>query len=188
MPVDKDDASADSPAARLHAGTLVVQGDGVATVTETGAHTALGKIGKSMASVPPRSSRLHRELTGLVRRVAVLALLTCALAASVFAWREGSWTAGLLVGLTLGMSIIPEEFAVVWTVMLALGAWRLAKAQVLTRQPQAIEALGTVTVLCVDKTGTLTRNHMALVGLHDGEQELSPAGSLPPGGERLLHV
>jgi len=169
MPVDKDSATADSPAARLHAGTLVVQGDGVATVTETGVHTALGKIGQSMASVPPRSSRLHRELTRLVRGVAVLALLTCMLAALVFAWREGSWTAGLLVGLTLAMSIVPEEFAVVWTVMLALGAWRLAQAQVLTRQPQAIETLGTTTVLCVDKTGTLTCNRMEVAALHNGE-------------------
>jgi Ca2+-transporting ATPase len=88
------------------------------------------------------------------------------------------------------MSLIPEEFAVVWTVMLALGAWRLARAQVLTRQPQAIEALGTVTVLCVDKTGTLTRNHMALVGLHDGNHEhpLAPDASLPPAAARLLHA
>ena len=169
MPVDKDGATADSSAGRLHAGTLVVQGDGVATVTETGVHTALGKIGKSIASVPPRSSRLHRELARLVRVVAVLALVTCVLAALVFAWREGSWTAGLLVGLTLAMSIVPEEFAVVWTVMLALGAWRLAQAQVLTRQPQAIETLGTTTVLCVDKTGTLTCNRMVVAALHNGE-------------------
>jgi len=169
IPVDKDGAAPDAPSARLHAGTLVVQGDGVAIVTETGVHTALGRIGKSMASVPPRSSRLHRELTHLVRSVAVLALLICGLAVLVFAWREASWTAGLLVGLTLAMSIVPEEFAVVWTVMLALGAWRLAQAQVLTRQPQAIETLGTTTVLCVDKTGTLTCNRMEVAALHNGE-------------------
>jgi len=169
IPVDKDGAAPNASSARLHAGTLVVQGDGVATVTETGVHTAIGKIGKSMASVPPRSSRLHRELTHLVRAVAVLALMICGGAALVFAWREGSWTAGLLVGLTLAMSIVPEEFAVVWTVMLALGAWRLAQAQVLTRQPQAIETLGTTTVLCVDKTGTLTCNRMEVAALHNGE-------------------
>jgi Ca2+-transporting ATPase len=174
MPVDKDSATAESAAARLNAGTLVVQGDGVATVTETGVHTTLGKIGKSMAAVAPRSSRLHRELGRLVRAVAVLALLTCVLAALVFAWRDGSWTAGLLVGLTLAMSIVPEEFAVVWTVMLALGAWRLAQAQVLTRQPQAIETLGTTTVLCVDKTGTLTCNRMEVAALHNGETEVLP--------------
>jgi Ca2+-transporting ATPase len=146
-----------------------VQGDGIAVVTATGARTTLGRIGGSIASLPLRSSRLHGELKRVVRGVAVLAVLTCLLAAAVFAWRQGSWTAGLLVGLTLAMAIVPEEFAVVWTVMLALGAWRLAQVHVLTRQPQAIEALGTTTVLCVDKTGTLTCNRMEVVALHDGE-------------------
>ena len=173
VPVDKLAAVGEAPAEAasrlLHAGTLVVQGDGVALVTATGVRTALGRIGGSMASLKPRASRLHQELKALVRVVAVVALLTCVFAATVFAWRDGSWTSGLLVGLTLAMSIIPEEFAVVWTVMLALGAWRLAQFKVLTRQPQAIEALGTTTVLCVDKTGTLTCNRMEVVALHDGD-------------------
>jgi len=189
-PIDKDSTAGDPVAARLQAGTLVVQGDGVAIVTETGARTALGKIDRSMAELAPRRSRLHLELTRLVRRVAVLALLTCVLAALVFAWHEGSWTKGLLVGLTLAMSIVPEEFAVVWTVMLALGAWRLAQAQVLTRQPQAIETLGTTTVLCVDKTGTLTCNRMEVAALHDGERgvQRSPGEAVPAGFEVLLRT
>lgn len=187
VPVDKDSTPADVAAARLHAGTLVVQGDGVAIVTETGVHTALGKIGGSMAALAPRGSRLQLELTRLVKGVAVLALLTCLFAAMVFAWHEGSWTRGLLVGLTLAMSIVPEEFAVVWTVMLALGAWRLAQAQVLTRQPQAIETLGTTTVLCVDKTGTLTCNRMEVAALHDGERSAQPVpGEAVPAGFELL--
>lgn len=188
MPVDKD--TGDAQAAALHAGTLVVQGDGVATVTATGVRTALGRIGGSMAGLAPRSSRLHEELTRLVRAVAVLALLTCLIAATVFAWRDGSWTAGLLVGLTLAMAIVPEEFAVVWTVMLALGAWRLAQAKVLTRQPQAIEALGTTTVLCVDKTGTLTCNRMEIVALHDGDagMERHGADAVPARYESMLRV
>jgi Ca2+-transporting ATPase len=186
-PVDKDSTAGDPVAAGLQAGTLVVQGDGVAIATETGARTALGKIDVSIAELPPRRSRLQLELTRLVRRVAVLALLTCVLAALVFAWHEGSWTKGLLVGLTLAMSIVPEEFAVVWTVMLALGAWRLAQAQVLTRQPQAIETLGTTTVLCVDKTGTLTCNRMEVAALHDGESGVQRAtGESVPGGFEVL--
>lgn len=161
VPVDK---GGDGPDARqLLSGTLVVQGDGVAVVTGTGAHTALGRIGGSLQQLQPPPSRLRRQLDVLVRRVALAALATCLVAAAVFAWRDGSWTAGLLVGLTLAMAIVPEEFAVVWTVMLALGAWRLARQQVLTRQPQAIEALGTASVLCVDKTGTLTCNRMTVV-------------------------
>lgn len=134
-----DDDEADSR--RLYAGSLVVRGDGVAEVTATGAHTALGTIHRSIAQLAPRASRLQDELRRLVGRVAWLAAFTCVVAATVFALREGAWTQGLLVGLTLAMSLIPEEFAVVWSVMLALGSWRLAKSNVLTRQPQAIEAL-----------------------------------------------
>jgi Ca2+-transporting ATPase len=161
MPVDK---GGDGPQAwQLMAGTLVVQGDGVAVVTGTGTHTALGRIGGSMQRLQPPPSRLRRQLDVLVRRVALVAVATCGVAAAVFAWHDGSWAAGLLVGLTLAMAIVPEEFAMVWTVMLALGAWRLARQQVLTRQPQAIEALGTASVLCVDKTGTLTCNRMKVV-------------------------
>lgn len=170
---------ADDGAATLHAGSLVVQGDGVAVVTATGAATALGRIGGSLRGLVQRPSRLQQELKRLVQRVAVLALVTCVLAATLYAWRDGSWTGGLLVGLTLAMSLIPEEFAVVWTVMLALGAWRLARVQVLTRQPQAIEALGTVTVLCVDKTGTLTHNRMTLVALADALHAVRLDGSPP---------
>jgi Ca2+-transporting ATPase len=189
VPVDKFVAAGD-PAMVLHGGTLVVQGDGVALVSATGVRTTLGRIGGSIAALAPRPSRLHDELKRLVRAVALAALLTCLFAAAVFAWREGSWTAGLLVGLTLAMAIVPEEFAVVWTVMLALGAWRLAQSQVLTRQPQAIEALGTTTVLCVDKTGTLTGNRMQVVALHDGEQgvELRRGAATPGGFDRLLRI
>ena len=190
VPVDKDSTAADAAAASLHGGTLVVQGDGVAIVTETGARTSLGKIGGSIAGLVPRVSHLQLELTRLVRRVAVIAAVTCVLAALVFAWHEGSWTKGLLVGLTLAMAIVPEEFAVVWTVMLALGAWRLAQAQVLTRQPQAIETLGTTTVLCVDKTGTLTCNRMEVTALHDGERgaQRTAGDAVPAGFEVLLRT
>ncbi|RZI94202.1 MAG: cation-translocating P-type ATPase, partial [Variovorax sp.] len=170
MSLDKQ-AGGQGERGQLFAGSLVVRGDGVAEVTGTGAHTALGAIHDSIAQLAPRASRLQAELSRLVTRVAWLAALTCIVAATVFALREGSWTQGLLVGLTLAMSLIPEEFAVVWSVMLALGSWRLAKSNVLTRQPQAIEALGTTTVLCVDKTGTLTHNRMALAMLHDGDAE-----------------
>jgi Ca2+-transporting ATPase len=184
VPIDK---APSCDADMLYAGTLVVQGDGVAIVTATATRTALGRIGGSLAAVQPRSSRLHEELKRLVRAVALLALATCLMATTLFAWRDGSWSAGMLVGLTLAMSIVPEEFAVVWTVMLALGAWRLAQVKVLTRQPQAIEALGSTTVLCVDKTGTLTCNRMAVVALFNGEQAWARQdGPLPAGFEALL--
>jgi P-type Ca2+ transporter type 2C len=149
----------------VYAGTLVVQGDGTAQVVATGARTSLGRMGAGLSQITPPTSRAQAELSRLAKAVAGFALCICVLAATVYALRQGSWVQGLLVGLTLAMALIPEEFAVVWTVMMALGAWRLTQQQVLTRQPQAIEALGTTSVLCVDKTGTLTRNQMSLVAL-----------------------
>ena len=187
-PVAKNPHESSESVRMLRAGTLVVQGDGVAEVSATGERTTLGRIGRVLASIEARPSRLHEELTRLVRKVAFVAVLTSVVAASLFAWRDGAWTAGLLVGLTLAMSIIPEEFAVVWSVMLALGAWRLAGTRVLTRQPQAIEALGATTVLCVDKTGTLTANRMEVAAVSDGERAVEPndAVALDAGMQSLL--
>ena len=179
-----------TPPDALRAGTLVVSGDGVAIVTATGAHTELGRIGKSLTTIVPRPSRVQAELGQIVRGVALAATLTCLAAAWLYGTRQGSWTEGLLVGLTLAMAIIPEEFAVVWTVILALGAWRLSRRQVLTRQPQAIEALGTTSVLCVDKTGTLTHNQMELLALatpHDGAR-LAPGATADARFEELLDM
>ncbi|HEY6134362.1 MAG TPA: HAD-IC family P-type ATPase [Rubrivivax sp.] len=162
-----------SASQRVQAGTLIVSGDGVALVDATGAGTALGQIGGALRDIDRRPSRVQAELRRVVARVGLFALAASAAAALLYAAQRGSWVEGLLVGLTLAMAIIPEEFAVVWTVMLALGAWRLARLGVLTRQAQAIEALGTTTVLCVDKTGTLTHNRMELVALTTPEQTTS---------------
>jgi len=186
-------ADAAQPAAEAHqvrAGTLVVQGDGAAVVSATGAFTALGRIGSSLAQIAPRTSRLQAELKRIVRGVAIAAVLICLAAAVLYTAQRGSWIDGLLVGLTLAMSLIPEEFAVVWTVLMALGAWRLAQRQVLTRQPQAIEALGTTSVLCVDKTGTLTVNRMELLALDtpQGSVSLAPGDAAPPAFVTLLDV
>ena len=158
---------------RVYAGTLVVQGVGSALVVATAAATTLGRIGASLAQIVPRASRVQAELKRVVRWVALAAVVTCLAAAALYAAQEGSWLDGLLVGLTLAMALIPEEFAVVWTVLMALGAWRLAQRQVLTRQPQAIEALGTASVLCVDKTGTLTVNRMELLALATPEASIA---------------
>lgn len=180
MPVEKHAAPANDVRSLLKAGTLVVQGDGVAIVQAVGSATALGRIGASLNAIAPRESLLNQELKALVRRVAIVAIFISVVVSIAFAVHDGSWVRGLLVGLTLAMAIIPEEFAVVWSVMLALGAWRLAQVDVLTRQPQAIEALGATTVLCVDKTGTLTLNRMEIAALDNGNEEWRAADA-PPG-------
>jgi len=156
-------AVAKHAADRIFSGTLVVKGQGLAEVDATGVRTELGRIGVSLATLESEKTALERETGRLVRVVAVGALAAClALAALDFAL-HGDWLGAVLSGVTLAMALVPEEFPVVLTVFLALGAWRISRRGVLTRRMPAIEMLGAATVLCVDKTGTLTENRMRVV-------------------------
>ncbi|MCQ8894667.1 MAG: cation-translocating P-type ATPase [Methanolinea sp.] len=146
----------------VYSGTLVVQGQGLARVTAIGQKTEMGKIGKALMAVEREDSLLKREVAGIVRKVAIAGISLCAVIAVVYGLSHASWVDGLLAGITLAMAILPEEFPVVLTVFLALGAWRLSRYNVLTRQVPAVETLGAATVLCVDKTGTLTENRMSV--------------------------
>ena len=158
LPVEKRDGL-------VYSGTLVVKGQGRAEVVATGARTELGKIGASLAALPAEKTRLERETARIVRIVATFAIALSVLLGAYYVLARGEWLAGILAGLTLAMAILPEEFPVVLTVFLALGAWRIARHGVLTRRMPAIETLGSATVLCVDKTGTLTENRMAVADL-----------------------
>jgi Ca2+-transporting ATPase len=148
--------------ASVFSGTMVVQGHGVAEVIATGIRTELGKIGNALVTLQPEQSKLKQEVSRVVKIMASFGLSVCSLAAVVYGLTRGNWLNGLLVGITMAMSLLPEEFPVVLTIFLALGAWRISRKNVLTRAPTAIEALGSATVLCVDKTGTLTQNRMAV--------------------------
>jgi Ca2+-transporting ATPase len=146
----------------VYSGTLVVQGKGIAEVQATGLKTELGRIGKAIQAVEVEETRLARETRRLVRNLAVIGLLLCVVVVIVYGLTRADWLHGVLSGITLAMAIMPEEFPVVLTVFLALGAWRMSKKHVLTRSVPAVEALGSATVLCVDKTGTLTQNRMTV--------------------------
>jgi Ca2+-transporting ATPase len=146
----------------VYAGTLVVQGTAVARVSATGERTEMGRIGRALGDGATEDTRLQRETKGLVWKLAIVAAALSILVLVVYALTRGSWLGGVLAGLTLAMAILPNELPVVVTVFLALGAWRLSRRRVLTRRVPAVEALGAVTVLCVDKTGTLTQNRMAV--------------------------
>jgi Ca2+-transporting ATPase len=148
--------------AMLYSGTLIVRGEGRAEVTGTGARTELGRIGLSLATLEPGKTALERETARIVRVVAAFAIALSALVALLHFGTRGDAAQAVLAGLTLAMAILPEEFPVVLTVFLALGAWRIARHGVLTRRMPAVETLGAATVLCVDKTGTLTENRMAV--------------------------
>ena len=146
----------------VFAGTLVTHGHGVAIVRRTGAHTAIGTIGRALQTVMPERSALQRETATLVRWLAGIGVGLCAAVVIAYGLTRADWLGAFLAGLTLAMAIMPNEFPAVLTVFLALGAWRISRQQVLTRRVPALETLGAATVLCVDKTGTLTLNQMSV--------------------------
>jgi Ca2+-transporting ATPase len=137
----------------------------VAEVVAIGADTAMGRIGASLADIDLAPTPLQRQLRALVRWLALGALGVSSLLVFWYGLRMGDWVQGLLAGIALAMAMLPEEFPMALAVFLALGAWRLARVQVLARRPAVVEALGAATVLCVDKTGTLTENRMRVHSL-----------------------
>ena len=150
----------------VYSGTLVVQGSGFARVLEIGAQTQMGRIGKALKSIEPEKTLLQKETAKWVRMLAAFGMIICALVVVVYGLTRGDWLQGTLAGLTLAMAILPNELPVVLTIFLALGAWRISRKQVLTRRIPAIEALGSASVLCVDKTGTVTMNKMVVTQLY----------------------
>ncbi len=165
----------------VYSGTLIVQGQALAEVKSTGSGTEMGKIGMVLQEVGRDDSRLKVEISSMVKIIATCGLLLCLIIVIIYGIGRGDWISGLLAGITLAMAILPEEFPVVLTVFLALGAWRISEKHVLTRQVPAIETLGSASVLCVDKTGTLTLNKMTVQSFfaddefceHDGAGENS---------------
>jgi len=148
--------------ARVYSGTLVTQGTAKGRVTATGERSALGRIGRSLAGLGGEITPIQKQTREVVKRVAIVGLVLAAGLAVAYWIRTGDALHSLLAGLTLAMAVLPEELPVVLTLFLGLGAWRLARESVLARSIPAVELLGATTVLCVDKTGTLTANRMAV--------------------------
>ncbi len=171
----------------VYSGTLVVQGHGYASVVGTGLRTEMGKIGKALKGLEPEDSLLQRDTRKLVRNIALLSFLLSVVVIVAYGLTKGDWLHGLLAGLTLAMAIIPEEFPVVLTVFLALGAWRISKNKVLTRRVAALETLGAATVLCVDKTGTLTQNRMTVKKIY-ADSDFHDVGAEGPLPEKFHEV
>lgn len=154
------EAGAAAPHQLCFSGSLVTQGTAQGRVVATGPRSALGRIGASLDGLGLDETPIQRETAQIVRRVALAGASIALLLALGWALSRDDWLGGLLAGLTLAMAILPEELPVVLTIFLGLGAWRLSRERVLTRRIPAVELLGATTVLCVDKTGTLTRNQM----------------------------
>ncbi len=174
LPVGKQPCAAGAPPMHpggeglpyLYSGTLLVRGHGLARVTATGAQTEIGRIGTALESLGHEQSPLKLQMAALVKVLALIALGASVFLLVAFGLLRGDWLAALLAGIALAMALLPQEFTVVLTVIPALGAWRLSKQQVLTRRIAAIETLGATSVLCADKTGTLTENRMTVEQLY----------------------
>lgn len=167
----------------VFAGSLVVGGHGLAEVVATGARSQMGAIGQALQAMDAMPSALQRQTRQMVRLFAVLGLGLSLLVMALHGWLRGDWLAAVLNGITLAMSMLPQEFPLILTVFMAMGAWRLSHARVLVRRASAIETLGAATVLCTDKTGTLTLNRMAVAELHvDGQHWSAPEVAADGGG------
>ena len=166
----------------------MVRGRGRAVVTATGARSEIGKIGVAITSIAAEPPRLQKETGRLVKRFAAISLSASALAVLLYGTLRGHWLDAALSGIALGMSMLPEEIPLVLTVFMVMGAWRISRARVLTRRIAAIESLGAATVLCTDKTGTLTQNRMTIAELcaADGEWRREAGPEFSPAAAALL--
>lgn len=155
----------------VYSGTLITRGHGKAVVVATGIHSQLGKIGKSLQEIPFERSQLQKDVDQLVRVIGLLGIITVISVITIYGSTRDNWLEGGLAGIAAAMALIPEEFPVIMTLFLAIGAWRMSQVKVIARKPSAIEALGSVSVLCVDKTGTITENRMTVTEIHIDSQQ-----------------
>ncbi|MDR6707364.1 MULTISPECIES: cation-translocating P-type ATPase [unclassified Novosphingobium] len=165
-PDDRDDAEPGGDDLPLvFSGSIITRGRGLARATATGPRSRIGQIGQSLATLETEAPRLQQETSRVVTLCAIGGLAIAALVVLLYGLLRGSWLDALLAGIATAMSLLPEEFPVVLTIFLAMGAWRIAQVGVLTRRTSAIETMGAATVLCTDKTGTLTQNRMSVAEL-----------------------
>lgn len=150
---------------KVYSGSLIIRGSGLATVTSIGTQTEMGKIGKSLEQITHIESPLQSDIRILIKRFAIFGVCLSMAVFLIYGFIRQDWLNGALSGISLTMSLLPEEFTVILTVFMALGVWRISRQHVLTRHAPVIETLGSINTLCVDKTGTLTINKMTLQSL-----------------------
>lgn len=164
----------------VFSGTLIVTGYGRAVIEKTGSQTELGKIGTALQSIEIERTHLQKEVDRLVRVIYIGALVAAASVVVIYGMTRNDWVEGSLAGIAASMALIPEEFPVVLTLFLAIGAWRMSQKGVIARRAAVIETLGSATVICVDKTGTITMNHMAVHELKiDGDLLVMNGDAIP---------
>ncbi|KGO90803.1 cation-translocating P-type ATPase [Flavobacterium suncheonense] len=159
--------SSDTTDANVYSGTLVVSGLAVIKVTAIGKNTRLGKIGQSIKEIKEEVSPLQKQITRFVKNMAYIGIAVFLMVWIYSFYQTGSIIESLLTGLTLAMSVLPEEIPVAFTTFMALGAWKLMREGIIIKQSSVVETLGSTTVICTDKTGTITENTMHLKQLYD---------------------
>jgi len=164
----------------VFAGTLIGRGHAEAIVERIGDFTRLGAIGQEVKSIGRTKTRLQQKIDRVVWVIGLAAIVLASLVIIGYGLLRDSWLDGALIGIATAMSMLPEEFPVIFTVFLAVGAWRMSNQSVLVRRAPAIEALGSMSVACVDKTGTLTLNQMTPVELIVDDHHWYPSDGPPP--------
>src|SRR5690606_29803095 len=157
----------ETPDREVYSGTLVVSGLAVFKVDKIGRETKLGKIGQSIKDIKEEQSPLQKQIARFVKWMAVIGIAVFLLVCAYSYWQSKDIIQSLLAGLTLAMSILPEEIPVAFTTFMALGAWKLMQQGIIIKRSSIVETLGSTTVICTDKTGTITENSMHLKALYD---------------------
>ena len=187
MPVSKDKSSKDNV---VFAGTTVVSGLATYKVTAIGNGTRLGKIGKSLESIKATASPLQLQIRNFVKRMVLVGIAVFLALFLYSGFTSGSWLLALINGLTLAISILPEEIPVAFTAFMAIGSWRLLKLGIVVKQLNTVETLGSATVICVDKTGTITQNKMSVAKLYSihSDRTIDPASEFTDAEKELLKI
>jgi P-type Ca2+ transporter type 2C len=164
LPAEKDEVHDDH---RLFQGSTINSGKCIARATDTGNNTILGRSGKAVSAYEPAKTPLQLQINQFVDRLAFFGFIGFTAILIINYLHHSDWQTSVLLALTLAMSVIPEEIPVAFTSFMALGAFKMSKLGIITRQPQILENLGAVTVICLDKTGTVTQNKMEVKAIYD---------------------
>ena len=172
----------------IYSGTTVASGLAIATVTAIGNETQLGKIGKSLASIKEEKTPLELQINNFVKKMVFAGAIIFLIVWGINFFHSHEVLDSLLKALTLAMSILPEEIPVAFTTFMALGAWRLMKMGIVVKQMKTVETLGSATIICTDKTGTITENKMSLAKLYvlKSQKMVNPEGKLGDDDKELI--
>ena len=174
----------------IYSGTIVASGLAIAKITAIGNKTEWGKIGKSLENISEEKTPLEIQVSNFVKKMAILGTIVFVIVWVINFWKSQNILTSLLQSLTLAMSILPEEIPVAFAYFMAIGAWRLMKVGIVVKQTKTVETLGTATIICTDKTGTITENKMSLAKLFalENNKIVSPEDVLNDSEKELIEL